>query len=322
MSNWNRNNEDRNNRYGESYNYNEDYNYNFLERDKEMEIIKLRQKNKKKVFVIIYLILGIFSSLMIFCIWFYKSKNVDPSDIASSTIDKDINTKVDLNSNNSETKPTSKLTSEEVYKKCSKSVVGIVVVKQGFDFFYGPVKNKGQGSGVVISSDGYILTNAHVVDGVDEMQVSFIDNTQKYFKAKLIGKDKNNDLAVIKVEREGLTPAIFGDSSQLAVGQKVCAIGSPYGLENTMTSGEISSLDRQINDDETKYIQTNAAINPGNSGGGMFDEYGKLVGIPSAKLAQAENIGFAIPSNTAKEVADRLIKKGPMTHKERIWDRN
>ena len=95
MSNWNRNNEDRNNRYDESYNYDEDYNYNFLERDKEMEIIKLRQKNKKKVFVIIYLILGIFSSLMIFCIWFYKSKNVDPSDIASSTIVKDINTKID-----------------------------------------------------------------------------------------------------------------------------------------------------------------------------------------------------------------------------------
>lgn len=319
MNNWNRNNEDRNNCYDESYNYNEDYNYNFLERDKEMEIIKLRHKNKKKVFIIVYLILGIFSSLMIFCIWFYNSKNVDPSDVASSTTDKDINAKSD--SDNDKTKPISKLSSEEVYKKCSKSVVGIVVVKQGFDFFYGTVKNKGQGSGVVVSSDGYILTNAHVVDGADDMQVSFIDNSEKYFKAKLIGKDKNNDLAVIKVEREGLTPAVFG-SSQLSVGQKVYAIGNPYGLESTMTSGEISSLNRQINDDETKYIQTTAAINPGNSGGGMFDEYGKLVGIPSAKLAQADNIGFAIPSNTAKDVADRLVKRGPITRKERIWDKN
>ena len=320
MNGWNKNNEDRNNRYDESYNYNENYNYNFLERDKEMEIIKLRQKNKKKVFVIIYLILGIFSSLMIFCIWFYNSKNVDPSDVASSTTDKDINAKSD--SDNDETKLISKLSSEGVYEKCSKSVVGIVVVKQGYNFFYGPVKNQGQGSGVVLSSDGYILTNAHVVDGADEMQVSFIKKKKKYFKAKLIGKDKNNDLAVIKVEREGLTPAVFGDSSKLSVGQKVYAIGNPYGLESTMTSGEISSLNRQINDDEAKYIQTTAAINPGNSGGGMFDEYGKLIGIPSVKLAQAEGIGFEIPANTAKEVADRLIKKGPITRKERIWDKN
>ncbi|MFZ5452414.1 MAG: DegQ family serine endoprotease [Thermodesulfobacteriota bacterium] len=172
---------------------------------------------------------------------------------------------------------------------------------------------QGAGSGVIISQDGYILTNNHVVDGAKEVTVTLAD--QKECKAKVVGRDPKTDLAVLKIKSSKSFPAAtLGDSDQLQVGDWVVAIGNPFGLNNTVTCGIVSAKGRVIGagpyDD---FIQTDASINPGNSGGALLNLKGELVGINTAIIAQGQGIGFAIPVNTAKPLVPQLIAKGEVT---------
>lgn len=182
----------------------------------------------------------------------------------------------------------------------------------------------GSGSGIVISDDGYILTNAHVVDNMTSytVQVTTTDPvegtgvTEKY-DAKLVGSDTDTDLAVLKIDASGLQTAVLGDSDDLHLGDDIVVIGNPLGLETSVSKGIISGLNRQISSNERSLssIQTDAAINSGNSGGAMFDMYGKVVGVVNEKLINnyAENVGFAITINEAKSVIDDLVSKGYVT---------
>ena len=172
---------------------------------------------------------------------------------------------------------------------------------------------EGAGSGVIITADGYIITNYHVIDNASTVTVSTNDGNK--YAAKVIGYDNDSDIAVIKIEATGLTPAVVGDSTKLVVGEEVIAIGNPLGsLGGTVTNGIISALAREITIDGTQMtlLQTNAAINPGNSGGGLFNMAGELVGIVNAKSSGSgiEGLGFAIPSSTAAQVVEQLINYG------------
>jgi serine protease Do len=169
---------------------------------------------------------------------------------------------------------------------------------------------QGAGSGVIISSDGYILTNNHVVEGATELTVTM--SNKKEYKADIVGRDPKTDLALLKVDTgEDLPSAAMGDSEQLRVGDWVLAIGNPFGLKHTVTSGIVSAKGRIIGagpyDD---FIQTDASINPGNSGGPLFDMEGRVVGINTAIIPQGQGIGFAIPINTAKPLIPQLREKG------------
>ena len=206
-------------------------------------------------------------------------------------------------------------TNIEVYKKGIPSVVNITSTAVAFDFFYGPVPQEGQGSGFIIDKEGHILTNYHVIANAREVEVT-LHNKKKY-KATVIGRDHVHDLAVIQIKAPDLVPATLGDSKPLVVGQKVFAIGNPFGLNGTMTRGIISSV-RPIRTPEggeiDEAIQTDAAINPGNSGGPLLNSRAEVIGINSMIATGASNqsagIGFAIPINTAKAVISDLITIG------------
>ncbi|MFQ3573314.1 MAG: Do family serine endopeptidase, partial [Thermodesulfovibrionales bacterium] len=184
-----------------------------------------------------------------------------------------------------------------------------------FRFFERPreFRQSGLGSGVIVDKDGYILTNYHVIKGADEITVKLSDKRE--FKGKIIGSDPKTDIAVIKIQAERLPAIKWGDSDKLKVGEMVLAIGNPFGLNQTVTSGIISATGRAnvgIADYED-FIQTDAAINPGNSGGALVNIKGELVGINTAIFSTSGGymgIGFAIPSNMVKVVMDNLIKKG------------
>ena len=202
---------------------------------------------------------------------------------------------------------------EKVAAATANSVVEITTEGVQTDEFYRQQIVSGAGSGVVISADGYIVTNNHVIENANKITVTMRDGTQ--YDATLVGTDKKTDIAVIKVKASGLQTAVFGDSSTLKIGEDAIAIGNPLGqLGGTVTNGIISALDREITIDgqAMTLLQTNAAINPGNSGGGLFNEKGELVGIVNAKSGgtNVEGLGFAIPVNTAKPVIDDLIQYG------------
>ncbi len=171
---------------------------------------------------------------------------------------------------------------------------------------------EGQGSGVVVSADGYILTNNHVVNGADEIKVSFNDGRE--LTAKVVGTDPQTDLAVIKVEAKDLPAVTFADSDRIEVGDRVLAVGNPFGIGQTVTSGMVGALGRaSLGLDYEDFIQTDAAINPGNSGGALVDIHGRLVGINTAILSRSggfQGIGFAIPSNLARNVMEQLVANG------------
>jgi S1-C subfamily serine protease len=201
-----------------------------------------------------------------------------------------------------------------VYRKVLPSVVNITSRTVAFDFFYGEVPEQGQGSGFIIDKQGHILTNYHVVEGAQQVEVTFSD--RKKYKAQIVGLDKSHDLAVIQIKGVNLTPATLADSKTLAVGQKVFAIGNPFGLSGTMTRGIISSI-RPVRGPEGNYvdeaIQTDAAINPGNSGGPLLNAHGEVIGINTfilSQVGQSSGIGFAIPINAAKAVLNDLITLG------------
>ena len=203
----------------------------------------------------------------------------------------------------------------DVYKKGIPSVVNITSTAVSMDFFWGPIPQEGQGSGFIIDKEGHILTNYHVIEGARQVKVTL--HNKKTYPAEIIGRDRSHDLAVIQIKAPAVSPATLGDSKNLVVGQKVFAIGNPFGLSGTMTRGIISSL-RPIRNPEGAYIdeaiQTDAAINPGNSGGPLLNSRGEVIGINSMIATggsnQSAGIGFAIPINTAKAVISDLVTYG------------
>ncbi|MGH9747484.1 MAG: S1C family serine protease [Candidatus Acidiferrales bacterium] len=204
-----------------------------------------------------------------------------------------------------------------IYKQASPAVANVVTRTVEYDFFFNPVPVEGAGSGFVIDTDGHILTNYHVIQGAQTIEVTLGDRSR--FKAKLIGVDTRNDLALVKIDpgTRKLTTLPLGDSRNLLVGQRVLAIGNPFGFQSTLTTGVVSSLGRTVQTGENTFIdeaiQTDAAINRGNSGGPLLNSHGEVIGINSAIYAPTgttAGIGFAIPVNTARRVAEDLIKTG------------
>jgi S1-C subfamily serine protease len=225
--------------------------------------------------------------------------------------------------------PADKFSDEErnnidVYQRYSNGVVNITTTTLGYDFFLRPVPmESGTGSGAVIDDLGHIVTNYHVVHDAERLEVTLPDKTKT--DATVVGSDPNNDLAVIqiKVQRGKLTPIPLGTSRGLLVGQKVLAIGNPYGLDRTLTTGIVSSLGRSIQVENGRVIQdiiqTDAAINPGNSGGPLLNSQGQIIGINTAILAPVQNsgsvgIGFAIPADTVRRITADLITNGYVKH--------
>lgn len=216
---------------------------------------------------------------------------------------------------------TAKLSSEEkstiqIYRSVSPAVVNITTMALSYDYFHNPVPTQGSGSGVILTRDGYILTNNHVIEGAKHLEVTLINS--KSYRAELVGTDPSSDLALLKIKEDEPLPYVkLGDSSLLEVGQDVFAIGNPFGLNSTLTTGVISSLNRTLRAPNSRLIeniiQTDAAINPGNSGGPLLDSAGNLIGINTAIFSPTgsnSGIGFAIPVNRAKKVADDLIRFG------------
>jgi S1-C subfamily serine protease len=208
-----------------------------------------------------------------------------------------------------------------IYHRVGPGVVNITSVVIQRDFFFNPIPREGAGSGSIIDADGHILTNHHVIQDSTKLEVTLSDGSK--WKAKLVGADPDNDLAIIKIDapKESLTVIPMGDSSKLKVGQKVLAIGNPFGLGQTLTTGIISSLGRSIRSQAgiliEDVIQTDAAINPGNSGGPLLDSSGSIIGINSAIISPtgaSVGIGFAIPVNTAKRILPELIQKGYVSY--------
>ena len=216
----------------------------------------------------------------------------------------------------------------QIIELCAPAVVGIEtfydVSKGNYSWYYGyrqepsnePIQ-MGAGSGIILTADGYLITCKHVVDGADKVKVILSDDTE--YDAEVIGTDSRNDLAVLKVDATGLTPASLGDSDMLTVGEDVIAIGNPLGeLRGTATGGMVSALDREVemeNNITMHLVQTDAAISPGNSGGGLFNASGSLIGIVNAKLSStnSEGLGFAIPVNSVKTVISDIMDKGYVT---------
>lgn len=233
-----------------------------------------------------------------------------------------------ITTSNTSNTANSGLSIKEIAAKASPSVVEINIEGQttGYGFFGGTYTTQAAGSGVIISKDGYIITNNHVVEGATSISVKTSDGTE--YAATLVGTDSKSDIGVIKVEADNLTPATIGDSSTISVGDTAVVIGNPLGtLGGTVTNGIISATDREIsiNNETMNLIQTNAAINSGNSGGGMFDANGNLIGIVNAKDSGTtssgttiEGLGFAIPINDAMNVAKQLIESGQVTDRPTI----
>src|SRR5271156_2633555 len=209
----------------------------------------------------------------------------------------------------------------KIYKEASPAVANIVTRTVEYDFFFNPVPVEGAGSGFLIDTDGHILTNNHVVQGAQTIEVTLGD--QSRYKGKLLGSDAANDIALIQIDLAGrkITPLPLGDSRGLLVGQRVLAIGNPFGFQSTLTTGVVSSLGRTVQTRENTFIdeaiQTDASINQGNSGGPLLNSRGEVIGINSAIYSPSgttAGIGFAIPVNTAKRVADDLITRGRVRH--------
>jgi putative serine protease PepD len=208
-----------------------------------------------------------------------------------------------------------------IYKQASPAVANIVTRAVQYDFFFNPVPVEGAGSGFVIDAAGHILTNYHVVQGAETIEVTLGD--QSRYKAKYIGADTRNDIALIQIDPKGRKIATLplGDSRNLLVGQRVLAIGNPFGFQSTLTTGVVSSLGRTVQTSENTFIdeaiQTDAAINRGNSGGPLLNSRGEVIGINSAIFAPTgttAGIGFAIPINTARRAAEDLISTGHVRH--------
>ena len=252
--------------------------------------------------------------MTVICILFSAVFGVGGAYITNTLMNKDNGTTVIQEETNKEVYVSEEsMNTVQVAEIASPSVVEISTESISTSIFMQQYVTDGAGSGVVLTEDGYIVTNYHVIEGVSKVTVKTSDGES--YSASFVGADENNDLAVIKIDATGLTPVEFADSDAIVVGQKAIAIGNPLGsLGGTVTEGIISALDREItiNGQPMNLLQTSAAINPGNSGGGLFDENAKLVGIVNAKStgSEIEGLGFAIPSNTVKEITDSIIENG------------
>lgn len=208
-------------------------------------------------------------------------------------------------------------TNIRIYEEAGSSVVNIITTTLSYDFFYNPVSATGSGSGVIVDRRGYIVTNFHVIEGARSLEVTLFDGSRH--RAEVVGVDSGDDLAVISIKapQSKLKPIRLGGSSALRVGQKALAIGSPFGLEKTLTVGIVSSLGRTMRARNGRLmsgiIQTDAAINPGNSGGPLLDSQGRMIGLNTAIFSPVNGsigIGFAIPVDTVKKAVPSLIEKG------------
>jgi 2-alkenal reductase len=205
-----------------------------------------------------------------------------------------------------------------LYRRINPSVVHVTARIISMDFFEGPMASEGTGSGFVVDAAGHVVTNNHVIEGADSIEITFSDETR--VPAEVVGSDPLNDLAILMPERlpPGLSPLVLGSSEELRVGQRAIAIGNPFGLERTLTTGVISALGRPLQLSQDNYvfnvIQTDAAINPGNSGGPLLDSRGQVIGVNTAIRRDAEGIGFAVPADTLKRVLAALIEKGAYPH--------
>ena len=210
------------------------------------------------------------------------------------------------------------LSISDVAKLTSDSVVEITTQSEATNFFNQKYTTQGAGSGVIITEDGYIITNYHVIDGANAANIRLKDGTE--YSVRLVGTDQNKDLALLKIDAEGLTSAVYGNYNEVKVGDSAIVIGNPLGeLGGTVTEGIISSLDREILVDgqSMQLIQTNAQINPGNSGGGMFNINGELIGVVVAKSSalEIEGIGFAIPIDIVKDSIENMIRNDASKNK-------
>lgn len=244
-----------------------------------------------------------------------QSKTHDESDY-SDKVNKDYSG-MKLESNPKDAKTNDSYTAAKASDKVSDSVVGILCYSDDVPDQADTKTASSQGSGIIFSQDGYVITNAHVIgNSKTAYAIRVVTSDGKEYKAGVVGYDSRTDIAVLKMDdAKGLTPATFGDSSQLEVGQDIIVVGNPGGLDyqNTTTKGVISALDRKLSTSSlTKYIQTDAAINPGNSGGPLVNYYGQVVGITTSKIVSEtyEGMGFAIPSQTVKSIVDTLVKNG------------
>jgi serine protease Do len=302
---------------GESENENgSGYNYSWNRDDVIFTPHKKTKRGPLKLLILIIFVL-IAGSVIGMAIYggynlFYNEQSIAPESSGTPVKEVPQISITDIKDDNAENRVVrdgEKMSTVEIVKKVKPSVVGIVsnVQKNGFI-------GQGSGSGVIISTDGYIVTNQHVIDSATSISVIFEDGTE--YEAKIIGEDRKADLAVLKIEAKDLTPAEFGDSDALNVGDSVVAIGNPTGLElfGTTTAGIISAINRNvtIEDRVMTLLQTDAAINRGNSGGPLINDYGQVIGINSAKLAdgEIEGLGFAIPTSIAVPVMDNLLKYG------------
>ena len=204
------------------------------------------------------------------------------------------------------------LSAKEIYAKCAPSIVCLTATDENKLSYYS------WGTGIIISADGYIITNTHIIAGCDTVKVELYNGDE--YEAKLVGADALSDISILKIDANGLTPAEFTSSSNLAVGDNVVAIGNPLGeaYRLTVTDGIISGISREVNHNGTvmNLIQTNAAINEGNSGGALINSAGQVIGITNMKIISStgvEGIGFAIPSDTVKTIADALLSNGVVT---------
>ena len=199
----------------------------------------------------------------------------------------------------------------EVVEEVIPNVVSVSTTRLARTQLSRVVPVKGQGSGVILSDNGFIVTNAHVVEGAQDVDVTLHDG--RTFKAVVVGESKVRDLAILKIDAAGLNPIEMGDSESLRVGQFAIAIGNPLGLGSTVTYGMVSAIDRTIQSQRTfleGLIQTSAQNNPGNSGGALVDSHGRLIGVPTAMIPWSQGIGFAIAVDTLKAVYDELVETG------------
>lgn len=257
-------------------------------------------------------LIAVILSAIFFYVTTYHSHHLWPTSVISQP------EKVEITeaATNSSTEDADEQNNISVYRKNVESVVNITSRAMAFDFFYGLVPQEGQGSGFIIDKDGHILTNYHVVEAARQVEVT-LHNRRKY-SATIVGTDPSHDLAVIQIKAPDLTPMVLGDSRNLQVGQKVYAIGNPFGLSGTLTSGIVSSIRSVQEPDGMKIeeaIQTDASINPGNSGGPLLNWRGEVIGIntmiaSNPGVNQSAGIGFAIPINTAKAVLNDLVTLG------------
>ncbi len=209
---------------------------------------------------------------------------------------------------------------EAVYEQAGSAVVHITSVTYAYDFFFNPVPQEGTGSGFVYDDNGHVVTNYHVVEDAEELSVTLADG--QTHPAEIVGQDPTNDLAVLHIDAADLPePVPLGDSDVLRVGQFVVAIGNPFGLTGTLTTGVISSLGRVIRGPDNRFIgeviQTDAAINPGNSGGPLLDLRGRIIGVNSQIVSPSQanaGVGFAVPSNTVRRVVPELTAHGRYPH--------